>query len=84
MPPTRVALGVLLLAGGGLLLVTARRERGLVPPWVPRLATAILALGISALATTQRGLGWSISSICFSLIAIILIATVLRELTRRK
>jgi len=51
--------------------------------WVPTLAVAIGALGISTAAASQPGLGWSISSICFSLIAIILIVTVIRDMLRR-
>ncbi|MDF2774974.1 MAG: hypothetical protein K0S86_4474, partial [Geminicoccaceae bacterium] len=37
----------------------------------------------STAASTQQGLGWSISSICFSIIAIVLIRRVMREILRR-
>lgn len=56
----------------------AQRNR---PPWVARLGLALGSLGLSVLANTQRarGISWSISSICFSIIAIVLIVWVLRD-----
>ncbi|HEU4629629.1 MAG TPA: hypothetical protein VFS08_07770 [Gemmatimonadaceae bacterium] len=55
------------------------------PPWVARLGLALGALGLSVLAATQRarGISWSISSICFSLVSIVLIVWVLRDNLRR-
>lgn len=79
----RLTLGLTLLAGAALLFITSRRERARVPQWVPVLAVAIASLGLSTLATTRPGLAWSISSICFSLIAIVLILVVIREILRR-
>ena len=79
----RLGLTVTLLVGAVLLWLVSRRERSRVPAWVPNLAVAIGALGLSTAAASQPGLGWSISSICFSLIAIILIVLVLREILRR-
>jgi hypothetical protein len=58
-------------------------RRGTLPVWAPRLGLALGALGLSVLASTQPGLGWSISSICCSLIAIILLLWVLRDNLRR-
>jgi len=81
--PMRLVLAATLVAGGILLWFASRRERTRVPRWVPTLAVAIGALGISTAAASQPGLGWSISSICFSLIAIILIVTVIRDMLRR-
>ena len=81
--PMRLVLAATLVAGAILLWFASRRERTRVPRWVPTLAVAIGALGISTAAASQPGLGWSISSICFSLIAIILIVTVIRDLLRR-
>ena len=49
------------------------------PAWAPRLGLALGALGIAVLATTRAGLAWSISSICFALIAIVLLIWVLRD-----
>jgi len=81
--PMRLVLAATLVVGAILLWFASRRERTRVPRWVPTLAIAIGALGFSTAAASQPGLGWSISSICFSLIAIILIVTVIRDLLRR-
>ena len=81
--PMRLVLAATLVAGAILLWFASRRERTRVPRWVPTLAVAIGALGLSTAAASQPGLGWSISSICFSLIAIILIVTVIRDMLRR-
>jgi hypothetical protein len=67
-----------------MLWYVAQRDRELVPAWVMRLAAGLTALGLSTLARTQEGLAWSISSICFSLIAIILIGSVVLEMLRRR
>ena len=79
----QLALAATLLIGALLLWVASRRERSSVPRWVPPLAIAIGALGLSVGASSRPGVGWSISSICFSLIAIILIVMVLRDMLRR-
>jgi hypothetical protein len=50
---------------------------------LPRIGIAMAALGLSVLASTQRGLGWSISSICYSLVAILLLVRVARDSLRR-
>jgi peptidoglycan/LPS O-acetylase OafA/YrhL len=79
----RLTLAATLVIGAVLLFVASRREQARVPKWVPTLAIAIGALGISTAAAAQPGVAWSISSICFSLIAIILILVVIREILRR-
>lgn len=79
----RFMLAATLIIGGAALWLAARRERSRVPRWVPTLAVAIASLGVSVAVATQPGIGWSISSICFSLIAIILIVVVLRDMLRR-
>ena len=76
-------LGIVTFLAGGVLWYVANRERALVPRWLPRLAIGVASLGLSTLAFTQPGIAWSISSICFSLIAIVLIASVIRENLRR-
>ena len=81
--PMRLVLAATLVVGAILLWLASRRERTRVPRWVPTLAVAMGALGLSTAAASQPGLGWSISSICFSLIAIILIVTVIRDMLRR-
>jgi hypothetical protein len=50
---------------------------------LPRIGLAGSALGLSVMASAQRGVSWSVSSICFSLVAIILLATVARDALRR-
>jgi hypothetical protein len=80
----QLVLGVLTFVGGATLWYVASRDRALVPVWVMRLALGLTALGLSTLARTQEGLAWSISSICFSLIAITLLASVLLEMLRRR
>jgi hypothetical protein len=80
----QLVLGVLTFVGGAMLWYVAQRDRELVPAWVMRLAAGLTALGLSTLARTQEGLAWSISSICFSLIAIILIGSVVLEMLRRR
>lgn len=82
--PMRLVLAATLLVGAVLLWFVSKREGTRVPRWVPTLAIAIGSLGLSTAAATQPGVGWSISSICFSLIAIVLILTVIREMLRRK
>ena len=61
----------------------ARPDRPPRPAWLARFGLALGALGLSVLASTQPGLSWTISSICFSLVAIVLIVTVLRDSMRR-
>lgn len=53
------------------------------PPWLPRLGLALGALGLSVLASTRPGASWAVSSICFSIVAIVLLAWVLRDNLRR-
>lgn len=53
------------------------------PPWVPRLGVALGAFGISTMASTRTGVSWSISSICFAIVAIVLLIWVLRDNLRR-
>ena len=79
----RLALAATLLVGAAVLWLASRRERSRIPAWVSPLAVAIAALGLSVAAASRPGVGWSISSICFSLIAIILILMVLRDMLRR-
>jgi peptidoglycan/LPS O-acetylase OafA/YrhL len=79
----RLALATTLIVGAILLWFASRRERSRIPRWVPTLAIAIGSLGVSVAVASQPGVGWSISSICFSLIAIILIVVVIRDMLRR-
>ena len=80
----RLPLAATLVVGAVLLWFASRREQSRVPRWVPTLAIAIASLGISVAVASQPGIAWSVSSICFSLIAIILILVVIRDILRRK
>ena len=51
--------------------------------WVPRFGLALTALGLSVLASTRVGIAWDVVSICFSLIAIVLLLLVVRDSLRR-
>lgn len=79
----RWGIGVVLVIGGALLWLASRRERGRVPPNLPRLGAGIASLGLSSLALTRSGLTWHILSSCFSLVAIVLIGSVALENLRR-
>jgi len=79
----RLPLAATLIVGAALLWFASRSERSRVPRWVPTLAIAIASLGVSVAVASEPGIGWSISSICFSLIAIVLILVVIREILRR-
>lgn len=80
----QLVLGVLTFLGGATLWYVANRDRELVPGWVQRLALGLTALGLSTLARTQEGFVWSLSSICFSIIAIVMLASVLLEMLKRR
>ena len=80
----RLWLGVVTIVAGVVLWFSARREHAAVPPWVPRLAIAISTLGAGTVAATRPGVYWSVASSALSLVAIIIIATVLRQIVRRR
>ena len=78
----RFWLGIATFVGGALLLAwTTRRP---APTATMRyLALGLGALGLATLASTQPGVWWSVSAISFSVIAIVLLALVLRASLRR-
>ena len=80
----RLTVGIVMVLGGALLFLSSRLERSHVPSWLPRLALGIVSLGLSTLAILKPGLSWSISSISFSLVAIVLIAWVISDILRRR
>ena len=79
----RLYIGIITFLVGVALWYWSRRrpERG--PRWLARLGLGGVALGMSTLTMTQSGMSWTISSICFSLVAIILIGWVIAEIVRR-
>jgi hypothetical protein len=88
----RLWLGVATLLGGIAIWLTAKRATRdaaragesvasparptMTPARLARLGGGLMALGVATMASAQRGVGWSISAICFALIAIILIGSV--------
>ena len=85
----RVVVGVVaFVAGAAIWFFTRGRagagaDRRAPAASLPRVGIAMGALGLSVLASSQRGLGWSISSICYSLVAILLLVRVARDSLRR-
>ena len=80
----RLWIGILtFLLGAGLWARSEWRRRP-SPPWLARLGLGTASLGISTLAMTQPGLPWIFSSICFSVIAIVLIGWVVVDTIRRR
>ena len=79
----RLWIGIVTFIAGIALWYRSQHapERG--PGWLGRLGLGASALGMSTLAMTQSGLSWTISSICFSIVAITLLAWVLVEALRR-
>lgn len=77
-------LGVITFLVGALVWHFARTGRLRGPAWLTRLGVGMASLGVATLALTQPGLGWMISSICFSLIAIIYLLSIIVELLRRR
>ena len=78
----RLWLGIATFLAGAFLLAWTPRRPDAAPP-LRHLALGVGALGLATLASTQPGLWWSISAISFSLIAIVLLALVLRASLRR-
>ena len=71
------------VAIGVALVVASYVERRTVPPWVPRVAIATIALGVSTLVALQPGIAPSIVSSAFSLVAIVLLVSVIVGMVRR-
>lgn len=78
----RLWLGIATFVGGALLLAWAAR-RPTPAAAVRYLALGLGALGLATLASTQPGVWWSVSAISFSVVAIVLLALVLRASLRR-
>lgn len=79
----RLWLGIGTFLVGAVIWFRTSATFGRTPPaaalWLPRLGVALGALGIAVMSGTRSGLGWGISSICFALIAVILLVWVLRD-----
>jgi hypothetical protein len=77
----RLWVGIATFLVGALLL--APSSRGPRSPHRTSLAIGLGALGLATLASTQPGVGWSISAISFSVISIVMLWRVLRGSLRR-
>ena len=79
----RLYIGIILFITGIAVWYRSQRRPGRGPPWLGRLGLGGGALGMSTLTMTQSGLSWTISSICFSLIAITFLGLVIFDIFRR-
>ncbi len=81
------------LVGGGLWLLARRQEHAsqasgapptarVLPPLLPRFGLALGALGAAAMSSTRPELSWTISTICFAAVSIVLFITILVEQLR--
>lgn len=77
-------IGIITFLFGGALWYRSQGEQDGVPSWMPRLGIGTSVLGLGTLSLTQPGLPWMIASICCSLVAIVLIASVVNETIRRR
>ena len=80
----RLWIGILTFLLGAGLWGRSQWRTGPHPRWLAKLGIGTAALGLSTLSMTQAGLPWNVASICFSLIAIILIGWVVVETLRRR
>lgn len=80
----RLWLGIITFVGGAVLWFQARNATSPTAPALQRIGLGAAALGLSTLARTQMGLAWDISSIAFSIVAIVLIASTLPHFLRRQ
>ena len=79
----RLWIGIITFIVGVAVWYRTHRAPGHGPPWLGRLGLGTASLGVSTLAMTQSGLPWTVSSICFSIVAIALLGTVVVETLRR-
>jgi hypothetical protein len=77
VPLSRGVAGWITLGIGVTLIVASYVERRSVPRWLPRVAIATTALGLGTLVAQRPGIGWSIVSSAFSLVAIALLISVI-------
>jgi low affinity Fe/Cu permease len=81
----RLWIGILTFLAGAMLWYVAVRDKAWVPAQYARLGLGVAALGLGTLASTQLafGLEWSLSSIAFGIIAIVLIGSFVLQNLRR-
>jgi len=78
----RAVAGWITLAIGVALVATSYFDRRVIPHWVPRVAIATMALGLGTLVAQRPGVGWSLVSSAFSLVAIVLLLSVIVGMVR--
>lgn len=76
-------IGFATLAAGVVLFFTSRWERDRLPRWFDRLPIAVVALGLSTIFLAREGLAWSVLSAGCSLVAIVTLVLVIRDILRR-
>ena len=79
----RLWIGIGTFLAGVALWYRSTRIPGRGPPWLGRLGLGTSALGVSTLAMTQPGISWIVSSICCSLVAMVLLVSVIADTFRR-
>jgi membrane protein implicated in regulation of membrane protease activity len=77
-------LGIVTFVVGCAIWYRSRQPGARVPGTMARFGLGAAALGLGTLTMLQPGLGWTIASIGFSIIAIALIASVLVEIRKRQ
>ncbi len=80
----RLWIGIATFFAGAALWARSQWSAAAAPRWLARLGLGTAALGLSTLAMTQPGMAWTVSSICFSVVAIVLIGWVVVETLRRR
>ena len=79
----RLLLGIALFVTGAVVWRLARSGILAGPAWLPRLGLGVGALGLGTLALTQPGLWWSVASIMFGAVAVVLLGAIVLQNLRR-
>jgi hypothetical protein len=77
-------LGIITFLAGSLVWYRSREPGARFPGAMARLGLGTGSLGLGTMTMIQPGFAWTVASICFSTIAIILIGSVLFEIRRRR
>jgi hypothetical protein len=80
----RLWIGIVTFVGGASLWFRSHRLGQAGARWLGRLGLGMAALGVSTMAMTLPGVPWTITSICFSIVAIALIGWVVADTLRRR
>lgn len=82
----RAAIGAATFVAGATIWFFRRRAvlAGRAPGPETRLGAALAVLGIGTMASARPGLGWTAASIACSIVAIVLLLRVARDVARRR